>query len=70
MIQIKRRNNLPSLAYVEVKDRQREWIPLLCMTTSTGSGFNGNVKCVRKKVVRMQYRRGTALGGIKIGGPL
>ena len=56
MIQIKRRNNLPSLAYVEVKDRQREWIPLLCMTTSTGSGFNSNVKCVRKKVVRMQYR--------------
>ena len=68
MIQIKRRNNLPSLAYVEVKDRQRELILLLCITTSAGSGYNDNVKCLRKKVVRMQYRQETALGGIKTGG--
>ena len=38
------------------------------MTTSAGSGYNDNVKCLRKKVVRMQYRQETALGGIKTGG--
>ena len=38
------------------------------MTTSAGSGYNDNVKCSGKKVVRMQYRQETALGGIKTGG--
>ena len=38
------------------------------MTTSAGSGYNDNVKCLRKKVVRMQYRHETALSGIKTGG--
>ena len=67
-MQIKRRNNLPSPAFVEVKDWQRKLILLLCMTTSAVSGYNDNVKCLRKKVVRMQYRQDTALGGIKIRG--
>ena len=71
MIQIKLRNNLPSLALVEVKDRQRESILLLCMTTSAGSDYNDNVKCLRKKkVIRMQCRLETALGGIKTQGCL
>ena len=38
------------------------------MTTSAGSGYNDSVKCSGKKVVRMQYRQETALGGIKTGG--
>ena len=67
-MQIKRRNNLPSPAFVEVKDWQRKLILLLCMKTSAVSGYNDNVKCLRKKVVRMQYRQDTALGGIKIRG--
>ena len=40
------------------------------MTTSAGSGFNDNVNCLRKKVVRMLYLQETALGGIKVGGAL
>ena len=41
------------------------------MTTSAGSGYNDNGKCLRKKkVIRMQCRLETALGGIKTQGCL